>query len=413
LVTLAGWLCAGAGSVCSCGTSAGGEAPAKPGGSFLIPAYAYDRGVDIVTCTAATSSYVDTEPMVGNFRYPSQVEYDIEFPVSDEYALHICYAAHEARPLAVWLDGKELGPGCRTPTGGWNTSQASWEQTCQMSITSGKHTLKLSRDGSFPHVVALRFESASALPAGWKLCRPGANRLPEPPFSPHEVKVPALQLAIRDLVATFGAKFPEGPRYLQRLDELAAKTEQVPDERSGELPELKAALVALRREALLANPLLNFDKLLLVQRGAGSPRLGLPQDWESNSSLPQTGYDDQIAVLSPVGPDGQITTLLKPAGGQFVGDVDLHFSAERLLFSMPGANGSWQVFEIRADGAGLRQLTGQQPDVDSYDACYLPDGQIVFTWSSSTRPAAAARPTASSSGFPGSAGRSSRSLPTA
>jgi hypothetical protein len=49
-------------------------------------------------------------------------------------------------------------------------------------------------------VVALRFESASALPEGWKLHRPGANRLPEPPFSADEVKIPALQLAIKNVV---------------------------------------------------------------------------------------------------------------------------------------------------------------------------------------------------------------------
>jgi formylglycine-generating enzyme required for sulfatase activity len=49
------------------------------------------------------------------------------------------------------------------------------------------------------------------------------------------------------------------------------------------------------------------------------------------------------------------------------------------LFSMPDAGGRWQVFEIGVDGAGLRQLTGEQPDVDSYDACYLPGGKIAFT----------------------------------
>ena len=69
----------------------------------------------------------------------------------------------------------------------------------------------------------------------------------------------------------------------------------------------------------------------------------------------------------------------EPAGGRFVGDVDLHFDADRLLFSMPDAGGHWQVFEIGVDGAGLRKLTGEQPDVDSYDACYLPDGKIAFT----------------------------------
>ncbi|MDP6547282.1 MAG: formylglycine-generating enzyme family protein, partial [Phycisphaerae bacterium] len=30
------------------------------------------------------------------------------------------------------------------------------------------------------------------------------------------------------------------------------------------------------------------------------------------------------------------------------------------------------------DGKDLRQVTKSEPDVDNYDACYLPDGQIVF-----------------------------------
>lgn len=57
IVALAGWLCVGAGSLSSCCPAAWGEAPAEPGSSFQIPAFAYDRGVDIVTCTAATSSF--------------------------------------------------------------------------------------------------------------------------------------------------------------------------------------------------------------------------------------------------------------------------------------------------------------------------------------------------------------------
>ena len=55
-----------------------------------------------------------------------------------------------------------------------------------------------------------------------------------------------------------------------------------------------------------------------MKRGAGSPRLGLPQNWESNSSLPQTGYDDQIAVLAPVGPDGSLENYV--AGQPFAMD---------------------------------------------------------------------------------------------
>ncbi|NQT39076.1 MAG: SUMF1/EgtB/PvdO family nonheme iron enzyme, partial [Planctomycetes bacterium] len=51
----------------------------------------------------------------------------------------------------------------------------------------------------------------------------------------------------------------------------------------------------------------------------------------------------------------------------------------KLAFSMRDDRGLFQVFEIDVDGTGLRQRTpGDQPDVDSYDPCYLPDGGLVF-----------------------------------
>jgi formylglycine-generating enzyme required for sulfatase activity len=60
--------------------------------------------------------------------------------------------------------------------------------------------------------------------------------------------------------------------------------------------------------------------------------------------------------------------------------VDLDFEARHMLFSMPAPNGRWQVFEMNADGSGLRQVrTIEEPDVDNYDACYLPDGNLLFT----------------------------------
>ena len=79
-------------------------------------------------------------------------------------------------------------------------------------------------------------------------------------------------------------------------------------------------------------------------------------------------------------PDGRLTTLFRPTGNRFVGDVDLHFDGDRLLFSMRDARGRWQIHELRADGSGLRELPLIiEPDVDNYDACYLPSGKIVFT----------------------------------
>ena len=204
----------------------------------------------------------------------------------------------------------------------------------------------------------------------------------------------ALERAVGDLGQTFQSRYPRGSQYMQRLEALqqahqailgedatdggSVTTRTLSGERLKQLDEIARQFEQLKQEALLANPLLDFDRLLLIRRGEGN--LGLPANWQSNSSLPTTGFDNQLAVLSPVRPDGELATLFQPDGGRFVGDVDLHFDGGRMLFSMPGSNGRWQVFEINADGSGLRELPLiHEPDVDNYDACYMPDGRILFT----------------------------------
>ena len=134
-------------------------------------------------------------------------------------------------------------------------------------------------------------------------------------------------------------------------------------------------LVENVRTALLANPLLKFDRLLLVKRGR--KQLGLSPNWESNCSLPKTGYDNELVTLSPVSPAGTLATWYKPEGGRFVGDVDLDFDASRLLVSSIGKNGRWQVLELKSDGTVARELPliGDD-DVDYYDPCRLPDGSV-------------------------------------
>ena len=71
--------------------------------------------------------------------------------------------------------------------------------------------------------------------------------------------------------------------------------------------------------------------------------------------------------------DGHPGPLFKPDTPAFVGDVDLHFDADRLLFSMPGTHGRWQIWEVGIDGTGLRQVTpGKHADVDNYDGGPVP-----------------------------------------
>ncbi|MGA2254909.1 MAG: hypothetical protein ABSG53_09620 [Thermoguttaceae bacterium] len=194
----------------------------------------------------------------------------------------------------------------------------------------------------------------------------------------------ALQRAIGDLATTFGDRYPRGKEFLQQAaacEKEASTIEAAIRATDAKIIQNTSSVVtkieALRREALLANPLLNFDKLLLVRRQEG--QMGLPQNWQGDCSLPAYGYDNQIAVLSPVRPGGKVTALFQPEKGAFVGDVKLHFNAAKMLFSMPKPNNRWQIFELDVDGQGLRQVSTDDPaDVDNYDPCYLPDGRIIF-----------------------------------
>ena len=214
-------------------------------------------------------------------------------------------------------------------------------------------------------VLALAGHSSSAAePARKELAKKTAvlgPRKDKPDFE-------AVRLAIVDLTDTFGDRYPRGREYLARWETLEEAS------RSGD-QSAQAKLGLLRWEALLDNPLLDFEKLILLKRKRG--QLGLPTNHQCNACLDQSGYENEIAVLSPVRPDGKLSTLFQPEQGFYVGEIDLHFDADRLLFTMPNGR-TWQIHEIRVDGTDLRQVSREQPEVDNFDPCYLPDGRIVF-----------------------------------
>jgi formylglycine-generating enzyme required for sulfatase activity len=207
-----------------------------------------------------------------------------------------------------------------------------------------------------------------------------------------ETECAKLRAAITDLVETFQDRYPRGSAYLKRLDEIEAKVKDRHPEAAGELDQL-------RSEALLANPLVReLPGILLVKRkpkdlskdkvltkrdhhigfSAGLGReIGMPSNHECNAAIERDGYDNQICRLSPVHPSGQIMIVHRPEGGRYVGEIDLHFDGRRLLFTQSDAQ-NWKVCEIRADGSGLRQVSQMPEDVDAMDACYLPDGRIIF-----------------------------------
>lgn len=189
----------------------------------------------------------------------------------------------------------------------------------------------------------------------------------------------ALRMAIKDLCASYPERYPRGPEWLRKLDNLEARAKGLA---ATDLAPLAVELDLLRKVALLANPLLDFDRMLVVKRNAN--QLALPQNWESNSSIPRGGLDNEIMILSGIRGQPELQTLYRPTEGRFAGDLAMHCDATRFMFSSIGASGRWGVFEMAVTGGTPRQLPLiEDGDVDNYTSCYLPDDSIIF---SSTAP---------------------------
>jgi len=242
-------------------------------------------------------------------------------------------------------------------------------------------------------------------PAALEAESPVANEPPSPaPDGPAALAarltdedLQAVRLAVTDMIATFGPGYPKGGETLAKLDEYARALPGIRQGLSrGDASAVKAAgeFLAFKRRALLANPLLNFEKLLVIRRkpiggarrdkGAGyglGQFLGLPRQssWQQDTIPDVRHWDNDIAVVDPRKLDGEIRTLYRPAGGLLAGDMELSCDARRLLFSMPDAKLRWQIFEMELSGAKCRQVTPSvEGNVHNYDACYLPNGRIAF-----------------------------------
>ncbi len=189
-----------------------------------------------------------------------------------------------------------------------------------------------------------------------------------------------LRKAIADLQITFGAGYGRGGEFLERLGRIEAHwgSDVAADRTAAE-----AEFERLEREALLANPLVAAQPILFVVRQQYRP------DHHNTATFfpaAQHEYNDgaftpgsALKVLDAAG--GGVRTLLEVPHG-VVRDPEVHFDAGRIVFSMrTNAADSYHIYEVNADGSGLRQLTFAR-DVDDFDPLYLPDDTIVF---SSTR----------------------------
>ena len=98
---------------------------------------------------------------------------------------------------------------------------------------------------------------------------------------------------------------------------------------------------------------------------------------EGEETLNRSWAASNLYKLSPIAPDGVVTPITNYTGAS-ISDPCVSFDGKKILFSMRPPGGTWRnIYEISADGTGLRQVTnGGGHD---FDPLYLPDGKIMFT----------------------------------
>lgn len=186
----------------------------------------------------------------------------------------------------------------------------------------------------------------------------------------------ALRGAIVDLTETFGDRYPQGREYLGRLDRLVGEAK---DATGAELDRVHGALEELRREALVANPLVSERPILFVVRHQ------YKKDHHNTATMFQTGEINTGSFqgggalkVVDFGRGGEVKTLVELPEG-VARDPDVSFDGTKVLLSMRQSRGDdYHLYEVGVDGGGLVQLTFGS-GISDIDPIYLPDGRIMFT----------------------------------
>ena len=238
----------------------------------------------------------------------------------------------------------------------------------------------------------------------------------------------ALRRAVADLERRFPDSYTPDPDFetkLAEMEKLAAQakeqlvvTDQWNKESAQEGYQKAKRIIDFARETLLANPLLDFDELLVLKRKyMGHVRNDVYWQWgqEYGFTVNWSGdfrtkndpvapwWDESFEAVSLKDASRPMRTIFKAKKTHMLQHPELNWDADKIAFTMPGQSGgfykgkrdglgrpvepvdtsgtvaAFQVWEINVDGTGLKQLTiDTKSDVDNGDPCYLPDGRIIF-----------------------------------
>jgi hypothetical protein len=199
----------------------------------------------------------------------------------------------------------------------------------------------------------------------------GAAKAPAPRVSITN----SLRAAIVDLTRVHGAKY-RGAEFLARLAILSKALDSPNTEQK---IKARADLLALGRQALIANPLVGGRELLYVNRSQYRNTHGNMGSMFQTNEINTRNY-------APGGPlkavnllTGKARVIVNPGPAGRIRDPELDFSGKRIVFSMrKNIKDNYHIYQVNVDGSGLKQLT-RAAGVFDIDPLYLADGSILFT----------------------------------
>ena len=212
------------------------------------------------------------------------------------------------------------------------------------------------------------------------------------------VKVENVRLAWADMAKRWPDRFEANPEWLRtfekRKQKLLSGMKGDWGAYYGELDPVAGAekFLADLRERLLANPLLDCDRILAIRRRAS--QFGLHQNWQQPRDV-FAGCPNELGVLSGLRGTPAFAVLdASPANG-YIGELCLHWDGKRVMYTRrtdrkdhpPKVRGSRaeesidRVVELDVTQPGRKPVELElipDADVNCYAGCYLPDGALLF-----------------------------------
>lgn len=138
------------------------------------------------------------------------------------------------------------------------------------------------------------------------------------------------------------------------------------------------AVRRIKRDLMVRDPAVDFSRVVFIDQPYPQGAEWAHEARHRNGTMAVPG--GRLLTLEGLHPGGTVRKLAPADGPAAFWRPDVSFDGRRVLFCMkPAAEKAFHLYEIGADGKGVRRIT--DGDYDDLDPIYLPDGRLLFSTS--------------------------------